>query len=261
MPDFLKLTSHTRDAFLKAGAYAVAAILALALLRFITMYYFYPGYPKYYSFMCPAYTRTADGAITFKGGRIPDADADSFRVLGGHLTVHRGTDYPCEDTSLYAVDKNRAYWNGRVVEGIDYIDYFTFVEPDFAKDLHAVYHHASRFVGADASTLQRIPYDAPGGDYWKSKNHIYKDTNGAVDSLSVYDPSTFEILDKNYRKDSEAVYYESDSGLHATGNFRQINGADAATFRICGANSKTARDNNTFYKEDVPTTEPISNCG
>jgi DKNYY family len=137
----------------------------------------------------------ANGRASFP---IKDADPQTFKTLD----------------SLYAKDRQHAYWRGRQIEGAD-PGTFVVVGQDYAKDAQHVYFNFLSVVpDADAASFSTF-----GPGWGRDKQDVY--LNGR--SIRACDPATFKVLSGQFwQADSKCAYHESE----------QVPDADAKSFVV-----------------------------
>lgn len=118
--------------------------------------------------------------VYVEGAMRYDIDVATFEHLGGN----------------YFKDKNNAYYNGVVITAnartFGYINY------DFARDKYYVYFHGSIVSGADPNTAEGL------------NEYYLQDVYGAFyenQKINGVEMASFEIIDKEYARDRNYVYF------------------------------------------------------
>lgn len=163
-----------------------------------------------------------DRRHVFYGGRyVPTGDVSTLRVLDG-----------------YAKDKNNVYLHGMVIKGLD-TDTARVLGRRFIADRGGLYvGNASpprRFALADRPTFKMLPpTPAASGKYYvaEDKNFYYYDNGGSFLVESKPGVEDFKKLGCGY-------YYFKGRIFHSV---YQVEGADAATFRVLGARAESGGD-------------------
>jgi len=157
---------------------------------------------------------------SFSVRRILQADVATFdaaRIIS-----------PQSRVTFFAKDKNSYYY--ALNKDIVTVDRNSITEwkedigNDYSKDQNFVYDFLGRVLdGADPQTFEIIPSDIIRyGDFARDNNNVYRYSSIVPNT----DPETFEIISKEYSKDTNNVFYY-------TGNdFIVVNGADADTFEV-----------------------------
>ena len=148
--------------------------------------------------------------VMFKG-----VDLDTFEILSG-----------------FNKDKNFVYIGFNVVIGADPETFEPInVAAMYYKDKKNVYYKEKQIAGADPKTAYLV---------YEHYSVFLKDSKGVYyngEQIAGADPETFIILNDQYRKDKNNVYY---GGLNNV-----VQGADPETFEAL--NSYEGKDKNYFY--------------
>lgn len=158
--------------------------------------------------------------------KIDGADPKTFQIMTG---------------ILFAKDKNRIYYDGSIVKGVD-ADSFEIINSKYAKDSKNVYYLPKEFTlistpsSVTSVTLDILTDADPSTFKIITDRTLYSENMIAKDKNKVYfdnivmegaNPNTFEIIDDKISdhfdklsKDNNYVYYNSE----------KIEGADSASF-------------------------------
>ncbi|WP_435308138.1 DKNYY domain-containing protein [Sebaldella termitidis] len=142
----------------------------------------------------------------------------------------------------YSKDKNHVYFQEKPAKGID-VKTFEVLGYFHVKDKNNIYvreHYDYKPIrGADMKTFEILT-----SLYTKDKNNVYYDSkiiNGA-DSLTFMMMKEIKENEHEYARDKKRVYYRG----------REIAGSDSATFEIINRNFSKDR-NNVYYKSNTNT--------
>ena len=161
------------------------------------------------------------GEVFFRDGKVKDADAASFKFLGGAL----------------AKDKSHVFCGLEAVEGADPASY-TQVGGDVGKDRKAIYFRTERCGECDLASFGKVSED------W------YADKNAAYRAMGFrripVDRQSFTAINRWFAKDRHTVFYMT----------KPVPGADAASFKLasCGEVEVIGEDKNRCYWNSYPVT-------
>jgi len=150
--------------------------------------------------------------------------------------------YPCYSEVLmeilatepasYEIKNDKAYHDGRLLEGSVDIKTFKVIDFNSAKDKNSVFIRANRIKNSSPETFVSM-----GNEYYKDKNRVY---NFEGNVITGADPASFKILGGNfgkiYAKDKNKAYY----------GYAPIPEADAASFEFIG--DSFAKDKYRIYQ-------------
>jgi hypothetical protein len=136
-----------------------------------------------------------------KGGKVYFSSMGNFFELG--VKELKGTDLKSFEVlaSNYAKDKNFVYYNGEKILGVD-ASTFEYLEEGFSKDNTRVYYFDKVLEDANPKTfiyLQR----------GMGKDNVNVFLEGKLVLEGVIDINTFEIINLNYYKDKNNIYYKN----------------------------------------------------
>jgi hypothetical protein len=186
---------------------------------------------------------------------IPGADPDTFKA---------------NEMDVFATDKNNVYRWGEILEGADPETYES-LSYNLSRDKNYLYYRTERIELADPKTFEwKTPNIAL--DYIESYREeygndpttievdlsdypeIYRDKNNIYIADQVVegaDPDTFEIIDQQYFKDKNYVYYNPYwSGEPAVIKLEKIEGADPDSFEVIREGLSKDK-NSVFYGSSV----------
>ena len=157
------------------------------------------------------------------GGRIEDADAATFQMLGKRTDL--------------AKDARRVYLEGRVIEGADAATFASTDMFDLGKDTKDYYLRHEPLHVRDFASFKVLDANA-----WRKDHHIWArdklDYYVGTKATTISDSASFEVVQAWYAKDAKQVYFGS----------AVLAGADAVTFQGCGGESgEFAKDAKQVY--------------
>lgn len=157
----------------------------------------------------------------YNAKRIANADTDTFRPAEEERSTLRQVEY--------YVDKNRVYYQGIVVPGVDPVGFrrFEVDNPygrigEYWRDDRVVVHNGERLEDSDPNDLEfwREPYVRSGRNVY----HFSHRLNGA-------DADAFEVITPFLAKDNQRIYY---------GHTAILPEADAVTFKLADPEQSTS---------------------
>ena len=175
------------------------------------------GQPKNFQLIgdSTSYYGKDDSTVYYYGKALKNADPVSFIIL----------EYG------YSHDKNNAYYNGEIIEGLKGKDFKIIKEALMGSDGMVLCNGNKKIENSDAITFKVIECG-----YSKDKSNVY--LNGSV--LKGVDSESFEILSWGYTKDKNAVYCD----------LKLIAGAKPSSFKVLAR--KHAKDaENIFYLQQT----------
>jgi len=180
--------------------------------------------------------------------KIIGANPDTFVVL----------DY------CYSKDKNNAYFINKVIAGVD-LNTFSVIESNYSKDDKSVYFQRHRIDEVDLDSFKITLNSREKGYYSRDKNNFYKGylkvgrfnkdkntkpTDGVVDcSNENIDSNSFEVVNSNFVKDKNGVYFfvKSAGGIDYCD---RVDGANPLSFEAISNNWAMDIDS-IFYKAKI----------
>ncbi|MGH7141179.1 MAG: DKNYY domain-containing protein [Minisyncoccia bacterium] len=168
-----------------------------------------------------AVTEECGGATAYK---LSGSDPNTFRPI---------KDSNGSDTD-YAIDSRQVYWWGFTPDASDFgpsayqpiagadPNSFVILSGGFSKDAHSVFYNQTKIIGADPTSFVILSssQDAP-IMYAKDSSAVYAVYGYSIKNITGADPNSFQVLDLEYTKDKNAVYYYGNKMA-----------ADPATFRV-----------------------------
>lgn len=156
--------------------------------------------------------------------KIKNVDKNSFKTLGNG----------------YGRDKNNIFYNEKRMKVSD-ISSFEVMNSNYSKDKNTVFYNGEK-LKVDAGTFYIFKENENFGK--DSKNVYYVDilsNNEKIEVIEGADVSSFEVLNKNYAKDNNKVYYNSD----IINILSKIDDADSETFTVLS--DDYAKDKTNIY--------------
>ena len=163
--------------------------------------------------------------VFYNGDIIKNADSSSFKIIDGN----------------YSKDKNSVYYNGEKFQGADPETFEVDVFSYFEKDKNNIFYNGEK-LKVDARTFYIFKENENFGK--DSKNVYYVDilsNNKKIEVIEGADVSSFKVLNKNYAKDNNKVYYNSD----IINILSKIDDADSETFTVLS--DDYAKDKTNIY--------------
>jgi hypothetical protein len=211
----------------------------------------------------------------------PDLDWQTFTMLPTNYTVVSdtiqvgvgvayaplklpdGTAIQFMQDAFYAKDKNHVYYFGRVLPNADPAT-FTLIndspnssfipQSNVAKDKNYVWVRGQIFPAADSQTFAPLVIEGNGTSFFhffQDKNHVYNMNPISSPTPQIVpqaNPKTFAIIDNNFEKSGNFLYYQ--------GNF--IDGANPGTFRIVSGTDDLYTDNNHLFDLSLDSIKQVS---
>ena len=162
--------------------------------------------------------------IFYNEKRMKVSDISSFEVMN----------------SNYSKDKNIVFYDGDIIKNADSSS-FKIIDGHYSKDKNSVYYNGEK-LKVDAKTFYIFKENENFGK--DSKNVYYVDILSNDEKIEVIegaDVSSFKLLNKNYAKDNNKVYYNSD----IINILLKIDDADSETFTVLG--DDYAKDKTNIY--------------
>jgi hypothetical protein len=147
-----------------------------------------------------------DSETFYEGIRIDDADSKTFTIITINLEALKG-----DRVFVYAIDAERAYYEGRQVHGADPISFIPIENGRFthkyARDKNNIYYKDTLISGADLDSFKILWQQAYEGCikglyYSKDKDRVYFKHQLVEEA----DPEAFETFFGFYAKDKNGVY-------------------------------------------------------
>lgn len=163
-------------------------------------------------------------SIFYNEKRMKVSDISSFEVMN----------------SNYSKDKNIVFYDGDIIKNADSSS-FKIIDGHYSKDKNSVYYNGEK-LKVDAKTFYIFKENENFGK--DSKNVYYVDILSNDEKIEVIegaDVSSFKLLNKNYAKDNNKVYYNSD----IINILLKIDDADSETFTVLG--DDYAKDKTNIY--------------
>ncbi len=151
-------------------------------------------------------------------------DEDDYSSCSYHAI--RGDDFDRYDRK-YHVNKGCIYWEGRLIENMDH-NSFEDLGYKYAKDKDSIFYWGHKKHDIDYSSFVVL------NNYTYDKNNVYWHSSVIYDA----DALSFKILDENYGKDKNKVYYEK----------YEIEGIDDVSLFEVLDEYYSKDENNIYYK-------------
>lgn len=120
------------------------------------------------------------------------------------------------------------------------IESFELLNGNFAKDKNNIYYYGSILTWVDSSSFN-ILWSSNDYGFWRDINDLYVFKEWKIDIIKVNNPNDFNILNEDYLKDKDKVYYYSNDVIVP------ITGVDFQTFEIDNSGRCKAKDKNNSY--------------
>ena len=148
---------------------------------------------------------------------------------------------PFENYAEYSKDKNNVYYDFQKIEGADIKTF----EPDgysIGKDKKGVYYKTHKINGIDVNSTEVLE-----NEFYKDKNNIYYRNK----KLENFKPENFEVISSSLVGQNEDFYYFTEDENDNTKFFLLENkNVDAETFEVLDE-EYTKDKNNVYYKGKI----------
>lgn len=134
-----------------------------------------------------------------------------------------------------------SYPHWTVLEGADpkTINRVEGIAQDLFRDTYNVYVGDKKIEGADPHSVQVVK--EANRYMWKDKNHAYW-----IDQIMLGDPSTIEVLEGNYYRDADNIYYYYHHQRNSPLPF-----VDKTSFEVIGRHGYYAKDKKRVYYDGL----------
>ncbi len=196
------------------------------------------------------YFKTKD-AVYFYEAQIPEAEPATFEILEG----------------AYSKDKNAVYYSNQKLEGLD-PKTTRALSYQFICDEEHAFHYDTQIdlVGKDCQLIEE------NGDYIKDKKRVFYEGELVPDA----DPATFEILEGNFQRDKDHLFYgpqkldiDPKTAIHIGEpyiigqskvyfNHTTIEGADVNSFEILDYGFAKDKNHVYWYRKPQEGIDPAS---